>query len=284
MAALYTFPLGNWRCFVLSDGSREATLAGTFPGVDPTALAAAAGVAAAATSFTIGYNLLLVDTGDRRVLIDTGSGRGDLTAGLAAAGFAPADVDAVLLTHGDGDHIGGIAAFPQATFYLPAPSWPLWTDPQQREGMVEEFVKLFRGQVTGGRLAQMAAGRAVYGREVLPGLGERLRKVTPGTELLPGMRFLPAAGHRSDHFAVHLRSADATLLHTVDSLRHPLQAAHPDWTATIDSHPAQMAASTRRLLAQAAAENAWVFSAHLPFPGLGHVVPTAGNWRWQPAQ
>ena len=281
MAALYTFPLGDWRCFALYDNSRTATLAQTFPGVDQATLAAAAGDGSDAP-FTIGYNLLLVDTGAHRILIDTGTGRGDLAASLRAAGITADEVDTVLISHGDGDHIGGIAAFPKATFYLPEPSWTLWTDPLQRDGMVEEFIRLFRPSVPAERLAEMAAGRAAYGQTVLPGLGKRVQRVAPEAEFLPGIRFLPAPGHRSDHFAVHLRSGDSALLHVVDSLRHPLQAAHPGWTSTIDSYPEQMTASTRALLGRAAAENALVFAAHLPFPGLGRVQPAAGAWQWQP--
>ncbi|WP_163616748.1 MBL fold metallo-hydrolase, partial [Klebsiella pneumoniae] len=50
-------------------------------------------------------NSYLIDTGDRRILIEAGAGRlfgdccGRLPATLRAAGYGPEVIDAVLLTH-----------------------------------------------------------------------------------------------------------------------------------------------------------------------------------------
>lgn len=57
----------------------------------------------------------LINTGSKLILIDTGTGGhwggpllGKLTDNLKAAGYKPAQVDLVLLTHMHADHIGGI--------------------------------------------------------------------------------------------------------------------------------------------------------------------------------
>jgi len=48
-----------------------------------------------------------------------------ITAALAAAGRAPADVSAILLTHGHADHRAGVHAFPNAQIYAHRDELPL---------------------------------------------------------------------------------------------------------------------------------------------------------------
>src|ERR1041385_5667195 len=65
-------------------------------------------------------NCVLLRVGDRRVLIDTGSGRdipllmerygggsGMLLDNLRGLGVAPSEIDTVIISHAHGDHIGG---------------------------------------------------------------------------------------------------------------------------------------------------------------------------------
>ena len=61
-------------------------------------------------------NTILVNTGDKLVLIDAGCGvhkfqktSGALLRNLAAAGYAPSDIDMILLTHAHFDHLWGIS-------------------------------------------------------------------------------------------------------------------------------------------------------------------------------
>lgn len=65
----------------------------------------------------------LLDAGSgTAVLIDAGSD-GDaaaIRAALAARSFRPEDVVAILLSHGHGDHYGGVTAFPNAQVYAMA--------------------------------------------------------------------------------------------------------------------------------------------------------------------
>jgi metal-dependent hydrolase (beta-lactamase superfamily II) len=86
--------------------------------------------------FRLQANPLLIETGEKRILIDTGLGpstgwavhAGRLTKSLEAAGITPDSIDAIVLTHCHPDHIGGFGTdpakqFPNADLILSEPSW-----------------------------------------------------------------------------------------------------------------------------------------------------------------
>ena len=88
-------------------------------------------------------NTVLVNTGDKLVLIDAGCGvdkfqntTGGLPGNLAAAGYAPGDIDIILFTHFHFDHLWGISdsknaslLFPSAEFVASEAEVAFWSDP-----------------------------------------------------------------------------------------------------------------------------------------------------------
>lgn len=54
-------------------------------------------------------NALVVEAGGTRVLVDCGFGPRNLAVRLARVGLEPDDLDAILVTHEHGDHVGGVA-------------------------------------------------------------------------------------------------------------------------------------------------------------------------------
>ena len=86
------------------------------------------------------FTPLMVNTGSKLVLIDTGSAgmfvptAANFLANLTAAGFDPKQVDTVVISHFHGDHINGIRTkdgqlvFPNAEVMVPAPEWAHWMD------------------------------------------------------------------------------------------------------------------------------------------------------------
>src|SRR5215831_4661932 len=82
------------------------------------------------------YNPIVVNTGAKLVLIDTGTGEaahkaskganGQFLINLAAAGIDPKAIDTVIISHYHGDHVNGLLradnslAFPNAEILVPA--------------------------------------------------------------------------------------------------------------------------------------------------------------------
>ena len=279
MNDVYQFKLGHFDCAVVADGSRPDTITETFPTVAAEDVSTAMrAIGYDSDEITVGFNLLTIDTGEKRVLVDTGFGRGLLLANLAKLDLKPEDIDLIIITHGDGDHIGGISQFPNAQFVLWQGAWDLWTDEAARGEMLDQFASLFEGMTD-----EMLAKRAEYGRITLPQLQteNRLQLVQLEEEFLPGFQLIGAPGHRSDHVAVQIQSEGTTLLHVVDSIRHPIQIANPTWASYIDSFHDQIIETNQQLLNRVVETEAILFATHMQFPALGHVMKTDNGFRWE---
>ena len=90
------------------------------------------------------YTPIVVNTGGKLVLIDTGVGEagfaqskgavGQFMTNLAAAGINPDEIDTVIISHYHGDHVNGLLkadntlAFPKAEMLVPANEHKFWMD------------------------------------------------------------------------------------------------------------------------------------------------------------
>ena len=90
------------------------------------------------------YNPIVVNTGAKLAVIDTGTGEaayrvsqganGQFLINLAAAGIDPNKVDSVIISHYHGDHINGLLkidnslTFPNADIFVPALEHKYWMD------------------------------------------------------------------------------------------------------------------------------------------------------------
>ena len=63
-------------------------------------------------------NMFLLKDGDNYVAIDAGNNINTITTELKKLRINPEKVSAVLLTHSDGDHVGALTLFKNATIYL----------------------------------------------------------------------------------------------------------------------------------------------------------------------
>src|SRR5258708_3171023 len=140
----YRFKLGTIEITVVSDGTL-AFPAETLWG-DRAEDARGLLTSTFQTSSPVGLqiNTILVNTGDKLVLIDAGCGvdkfqktAGGVLGHLAARGYRPGDIDLILFTHAPFDHLWGISdgadaslLFPSAGFVDSAAEVAFWSAPE----------------------------------------------------------------------------------------------------------------------------------------------------------
>jgi glyoxylase-like metal-dependent hydrolase (beta-lactamase superfamily II) len=224
-------------------------------------------------------NTILVNTGDKLVLIDAGCGvdkfqktNGALLRNLAAAGYAPGDIDMILLTHAHFDHLWGISdhensslLFPSAEFVASETEVAFWSDPELP-----------------GKLPPAQQPRVTQTNLKLA--SPRLRLIKAGAEVVPGVTTFDTAGHTPGHISIHISSGSEEMLLAGDVVfDSEVSFLHPEWPFGFDLD-VPLATKTRvAFLDRAAADKTLVSSYHLPFPGFGHVVREGSGYRWLPA-
>jgi glyoxylase-like metal-dependent hydrolase (beta-lactamase superfamily II) len=217
-------------------------------------------------SIDFSMNLLLIQSPQGRVLVDTGVDRKqDLPNSLKTAGIPPESIDRVILTHCDGDHIGGVAytegilTYPKARYSISKTAWEF--------GLSE---------------AQKSENPNLIARRNLTLIKDRVDIVEPEVEVFPGITALDAPGHKPGHIGLLLESNGERFLHIVDAAHHPIQVIHPEWSPRFDFKPEVSTQTRRALFERANAENLLMMAYHFGFPGVGHVVRRDGKLSWQP--
>lgn len=272
----FRFSLGAFEVTVLLDGA--ITLDGPHPifGQDQTPEAVAELCARnflPANRMAISFAPVLVNTGDRLVLFDSGNpaarreaGAARLVEALRAAGYAPEQVDLVVLTHYHPDHIGGLMTdgaptWPNATYVSSATEYAFWSAEERLSGPTEATAKLVQANV-------------------VP-LRDRLRFVKDDEEVVPGIRAMDTAGHTPGHMAFHLESNGQRLLVWGDVANHfVLSVQRPDWHVRFDMDKAKAAATRRRVFDMLAAERIPVTGYHMPFPNVGWIDRRDDGYHW----
>ncbi|ARJ64852.1 MBL fold metallo-hydrolase [Magnetospirillum sp. ME-1] len=227
-------------------------------------------------------NAYLVHTGNRLVLVDAGTAKafgptlGFIPDNIRAAGYDPAQVDAVLLTHLHPDHAAGLltadgkAVFPNADIWVAKAEADFWLDEAVAAKMPEGnrvFFKMARDAVA----PYKAAGKfhALSGQVGLPA----------------GIAAVDTNGHTPGHTSYLLTSQGQSLLVLGDLVHnHAVQFAHPEVAFEYDSDKAQAVKTRKKVFADAARQRLWVAGAHLPFPGIGHVRAEGKAFAWVPLE
>jgi glyoxylase-like metal-dependent hydrolase (beta-lactamase superfamily II) len=227
-------------------------------------------------------NAYLVHTGRQLLLVDTGAGAcfgptlGQMPANLKAAGYTPADVDAVLVTHLHPDHLCGLLdadgrpAFPNATVWAAKPDADFWLDAQTAAKAPKDMQPFF-AMARKAAAPYQAAGR--------------LRTFAEGDAIVPHVRAVATPGHTPGHTSFLVGEGAHALLVWGDIVHsHAVQFAHPEVSIEFDVDQPTAIDSRQKLFARAAREGWWVGGAHLPFPGIGHVRADAKGYAWVPVE
>ncbi|MBM3530935.1 MAG: MBL fold metallo-hydrolase [Alphaproteobacteria bacterium] len=282
----YRYKVGDIEVTVVSDGFRMVPVDDKYlrnaSAADLAKALAAAGQPTDRMKNT--YSPIVLTTGGKRVLIDTGNGeaqaaasndeRGTLNRNLAAAGIDRNAIDVVVISHFHGDHVNGLLgadnkpAFPKAEIKVPEVEWRFWMDDGEMS------------RASPGRMTELFANN----RRIFDALG---RKVTPyawDTDVAPGVRAVGTPGHSIGHTSFVVSSGGKTIFVQQDVCNNAFVfAPHPDWQGFFDQDPPKAAATRRRVYDMLVADKLPVQAFHFPFPALSRIEKAGDGYRVVPA-
>lgn len=258
------FTLGKFKVHWLEGGRFEID-GGSMFGVVPKVLWSKKCASTADNYVGLADSAILVQTSEGNILIDSGLGNKlsakqknifrlqaewQIPAELARLGLSRADIHHVILTHGDFDHAAGLTmhnqqggvelTFPAAIHHMQAKEWWDLCHPNRRSASSYWPVN-FQGLEEGGNL-HLIDGQA---------------------EIVAGVRCALTGGHTRGHQVVWLHSDGETALHGGDLFPNTAYA-NPLWITAYDNFPLDSVAAKEKLLAQAAARDAWFLFYHDP--------------------
>lgn len=282
-AGWHRFKVGDFEITAVSDGQLPLQPSSGFDGAP---VAEIDGLLAESflpnDRLMLGQNCLVVNTGARLALIDTGMGdsmgeashmfgpsTGHMVENLRAAGFDPADIDVVILTHAHADHSWGLvdaegrAVFPNAELALSEDELRYWTDEGNRALSPFNDINV-RGAI----------------RNLTPYL-DRLIMVRDEAEVIPGIVGVASPGHSIGHHGYLIASGAESVFNIGDLAHHHVLALRrPDWEISYDTDPKLAVRSRRRILDRLATDRTPVLGYHFPWPGLGHIARLADGYVW----
>jgi glyoxylase-like metal-dependent hydrolase (beta-lactamase superfamily II) len=280
-AGIYRLKVGSFEVTVLNDGwlPLETKL---FTGSPDGAAKLLDGSFLPKAETPTHVNEWLVNTGDKLILVDTGTSNvfaptlGRMAQNLAAAGVDPATVDMVILTHLHPDHAAGLLttekkiAFPNATVYVSDAEYGFWTSLENSAKAPDDF-KPFFDMARASIKPYVDAGKVI--------------RFQDRVEFAPGIVASAAPGHTLGHTMVRLSSGNSELLLWGDIVHNAaLQFPEPERAVAFDSDQSTAVASRKRVFDMTATDRLLIAGSHLPFPGLGHVAKASSGYAYVPVQ
>jgi len=157
--------------------------------------------------------------------------------------------------------------FPKARYVIGETEFAFWAAPE-RLSAAPDSLEHATAQVFAGNLAPFA---------------DRVTRVRPGAEIVPGIHAVEAFGHTPGHLAFHVESGGKRLLVWGDCAHHEVASlAHPEWHALFDMDKTQGAATRKRIYDMAATDRIPVVGYHTSFPSVGYVERQGSAYRWLP--
>ncbi len=212
--------------------------------------------------------LLLIETGDRKILVDTGMGdkqdakfrshfephgEESMLGELQKQSVDPAEITDVFLTHLHFDHVGGavkydtkgnlVPVFPNATYWTNEKQWAHAMQPNMKEKasfLKENFVPLQK------------AGKLQY-------IDVQRDKV----EWLPGISVRFAHGHTESLMALEIQTATKKIIYTADLLPASYFIPLP-WVMSYDIRPLVSMEEKGVLLQEVLEEKSVIYFEHDP--------------------
>jgi glyoxylase-like metal-dependent hydrolase (beta-lactamase superfamily II) len=254
--------LGDFELSIFSDGTYLLD-GGAFFGVIPKIMWSRKVTADERNYVQAGLNSLLIRTGKKNVLVETGMGNklsermikfysqpAQLLTNLAAAGIAPQDIDIVINTHLHFDHCGWnttrskdgkvVPTFPRAKYYATEGEWQYARKPSERDA-ISYIPENYDPLVQSGQMTLLKGGE----------------------EIVPGISVKTFPGHTAHMQAVIVESGGRTACYISDLIP---TTAHIDitWGMSFDLYPLQTIESRKQYYAKAISEKWLTVFTHDP--------------------
>lgn len=280
---IFHFNIGKFSCINFNDGYHDYPVESFFDKVPLNQLQNELGLSEVPETVTSTYGCLYIDTGENKLLIDSGVGKffettGRLQEYLQRENIQNKSIDTIIITHAHPDHIGGLLdnegnlMFPNARFYSNQEEWDFFTKNDAYKKFKEDNIDFFN------RLSGPAL-------RIYEGIKNKLIYIEPDVEIMPGIKTIDAKGHTPGQIAVIVSSSDEKLIYISDVVFHPLHLKHLDWLPhqRYMVNPIEYKKTRRRIFDLAADENMLVSAMHFfPPPSLGHVKRKGDGWEWRP--
>jgi glyoxylase-like metal-dependent hydrolase (beta-lactamase superfamily II) len=278
-AGYYRLKLGKVDVVAVNDGAGIFDILGVVPKNKRSAAARIMAKSLVKSPVETSVNAFIILMGGKTIMVDTGTGDllgvklGKLPDSLRAAGIQPESITDILVTHIHPDHTGGLViggkkVFPNAIVHVNKKELDFWTDKSagdRSSGPTKEFF----GQVA------TTIGPYVSSGQVKIFEGE--------TQVIAGIRSLPAYGHTPGHTYYVLEDGGQKLVFMGDTIHAPdAQFEDPSITVAFDVDQKAAATNRQRAFASAAKEGYLVAFDHMYFPGIGRIKKESVGYRWLP--
>ncbi|MBV8849099.1 MAG: MBL fold metallo-hydrolase [Methylobacteriaceae bacterium] len=226
----------------------------------------------------------LVKTPAQRIIVDTGLGNDKQGRGvprwnnlqtlflqdIAAHGFAPEAIDAVICTHLHVDHVGWntrlvdgnwMPTFADARYIWSGEEYAHWHAHRDDPDVAPHYTDSIKPIVD----------------------AVRVDFVDSDHRFSPEIRFIPTAGHSPAHMSIAIESEGYSAVLLGDVFHHPCQIAHLDWATPIDIDPLRSTETRRRMCERLAGTQTLVIGGHFTGPSAGYIVRDGDGFRLDPA-
>ena len=222
----------------------------------------------------------LIETGDHKAVMDLGFGPmtvefpgfgpfmgGKFLDSLAQTGVSREDVTEVIYTHLHLDHVGWTTVeanggraltFPNARHLCAKAEWDFWIGDETGMGPHPETVQ-----------------------QPLEG---KIKFISGGAEVVPGMTALSTPGHTPGHTSFRLDAGDQQIYLIADLLHSEVQFYEAGWSVVFDVDPEQARKSREGIYPTLAKPNVIVADGHFANQVFGRLTHEGAKWVWTPLE
>ena len=196
-------------------------------------------------------NVFYIDTGDHKILFDTGIKAQALIDVLKSINVEPKSIDVVCITHMHYDHIAGLIldynrTFPKADIYI-----------------AQEEIDANKTS------------------EILLAYPNRIKTFKQNEQIFPFIKTIPAFGHTLGHTMFEVTSDGQTMLVWGDILHAPIQLQDPNIYLIYDTDPIQALSVRKKVMQEYADTDTYIAGAHLLNCGIGKLQKDKTSYKFE---